>query len=447
MNPLLDFSGLPRFDAVQPEHVTPAIRQLLEENRALIERLIAEDTAATWDAFVQPMLDAGERLSRAWGIVGHLHSVNDVPPWREAYNAMLPEVSSFYADLGQNLALFARYKALAAGSEFPTLSPARRRIIENELRDFRLSGAELPEDKKPRFKEIQEELSALGAKFSENLLDATNAHAEWIENEADLAGLPDDARAAAKAAAEKDGKPGWKFTLHAPSYIPVLQFCDNRELRARMYRASATRASEFGKAELNNGPLIDRLLALRDEEAKMLGYANYAEVSLAAKMADTPAQVAAFQHDMAAKARPFAERDVAELKDFARRELGMDALESWDLSWASEKLKQARYSFSDDEVKQYFPSPSVLAGLFRVIESLFAVSLKPDSAQTWHPSVRFFRIERAGKLIGQFYLDLYARETKRGGAWMDDAITRRRVGTWHTDTGRLPQLQLPRTGW
>jgi oligopeptidase A len=428
MNPLLDFSGLPRFDAVQPEHVTPAIRQLLEENRALIERLIAEDTAATWDAFVQPMLDAGERLSRAWGIVGHLHSVNDVPPWREAYNAMLPEVSSFYADLGQNLALFARYKALAAGSEFPTLSPARRRIIENELRDFRLSGAELPEDKKPRFKEIQEELSALGAKFSENLLDATNAHAEWIENEADLAGLPDDAKAAAKAAAEKDGKPGWKFTLHAPSYIPVLQFCDNRELRARMYRASATRASEFGKAELNNGPLIDRLLALRAEEAKMLGYANYAEVSLAAKMADTPAQVAAFQHDMAAKARPFAERDVAELKDFARRELGMDALESWDLSWASEKLKQARYSFSDDEVKQYFPSPSVLAGLFRVIESLFAVSLKPDSAQTWHPSVRFFRIERAGKLIGQFYLDLYARETKRGGAWMDDAITRRRVG-------------------
>jgi len=429
MNPLLDFSGLPRFDAVQPEHVTPAIRQLLEENRALIERLIADETAATWNAFVQPMLDAGERLSRAWGIVGHLHSVNDVPPWREAYNAMLPEVSSFYADLGQNLALFARYKALAAGSEFPTLSPARRRIIENELRDFRLSGAELPEDKKPRFKEIQEELSALGAKFSENLLDATNAHAEWIENEADLAGLPDDAKAAAKAAAEKDGKPGWKFTLHAPSYIPVLQFCDNRELRARMYRASATRASEFGKAELNNGPLIDRLLALRAEEAKILGYANYAEVSLAAKMADTPAQVAAFQRDMAAKARPFAERDVAELKDFARRELGMDALESWDLSWASEKLKQARYSFSDDEVKQYFPSPSVLAGLFRVIESLFAVSLKPDSAQTWHPSVRFFRIERAGKLIGQFYLDLYARETKRGGAWMDDAITRRRVGT------------------
>ena len=427
MNPLLDYSGLPRFDAVAPEHVAPAIRQLLDENRALIDGLIAPATAATWDSFVQPMLDAGERLSRAWGIVSHLHSVNDVPPWREAYNAMLPEVSSFYADLGQNLALFAKFRSLAAGDEFPTLSAARRRVIENELRDFRLSGAELPEDRKPRFKEIQEELSALGAKFSENLLDATNAHAEWIESEADLAGLPDDAKAAAKAAAEKDGKQGWKFTLHAPSYIPVLQYCDNRELRARMYRASATRASEFGSEKLDNGPLIDRLLALRHEEAQMLGYANFAEVSLAAKMADTPAQVARFQRDMATKARPFAERDVAELRDFARQELGMDALESWDLAWASEKLKQQRYSFSDDEVKQYFPEPKVLAGLFRVIEALFAVRLAPDTAPVWHPAVRFFRIERDGKLIGQFYLDLYARETKRGGAWMDEAITRRRI--------------------
>ncbi|MBI3093736.1 MAG: M3 family metallopeptidase [Rhodocyclales bacterium] len=431
MNPLLDFSGLPRFDAVQPEHVTPAIRQLLDENRALIDRLIEPGTAATWDGFVQPMVDAGERLSRAWGIVGHLHSVNDVPPWREAYNAMLPEVSSFYADLGQNLALFAKFKLLAAGPEFAALSPARRRIIENELRDFRLSGAELPEERKPRFKEIQEELSALGAKFSENLLDATNAHAEWITDEAELAGLPEDAKSAARAAADKDGefakRAGWKFTLHAPSYMPVLQFCDNRPLRARMYRASATRASEFGPEGWNNGPLIECLLALRHEEATMLGYASFAEVSLATKMADTPAQVAAFQRDMAKKARPFAERDVAELRDFAHQELGMDRLESWDLAWAAEKLKQQRYSFSDDEVKQYFPEPQVLAGLFRVIESLFAVKLAPDAAPAWHPAVRLFRIERDGKLIGQFYLDLYARETKRGGAWMDDAITRRRV--------------------
>ena len=245
MNPLLDFSGLPRFDAVTPEHVAPAIRQLIDENRSLISRLVGEQTPTTWDDFVQPMLDAGERLSRAWGIVGHLHSVNDVPPWREAYNALLPEVSSFYAELGQNLALFAKFKQLAESPGFKELSPARRRIIENDLRDFRLSGAELPEDRKPRFKEIQEELSALGAKFSENLLDATNAHAEWITDEAELAGLPDDVREAARAAAAKDNRAGWKFTLHAPSYQPVLQFSDNRDLRERMYRAYATRASEF----------------------------------------------------------------------------------------------------------------------------------------------------------------------------------------------------------
>ena len=431
MNPLLDFSGLPRFDAVLPEHVAPAIRQLIDENRGLVDRLIEPQTPATWDDFVQPMLDAGERLSRAWGIVGHLHSVNDVPPWREAYNALLPEVSSFHAELGQNLALFAKFKALSETAEFSKLSPARRRIVENDLRDFRLSGAELAEDQKPRFKEIQEELSALGAKFSENLLDATNAHAESIADEVDLAGLPEDAKAAASEAAAKDGdvakRTGWKFTLHAPSYMPVLQFCDNRGLRERMYRAYATRASEFGKAEWDNGPLIGKILALRDEEARMLGYTSYADVSLATKMADTPAQVAAFLRDMAKKARPFAQRDVDELRDFAGAELGLDTLESWDIAWASEKLKQQRYSFSDDEVKQYFPEPRVLAGLFRVIESLFAVTLRQDVAPAWHPDVRFFRIERDGRLIGQFYLDLYARDTKRGGAWMDEAITRRRV--------------------
>ena len=427
MNPLLDFSGLPRFDAVQPEHVTPGIRQLLDENRALIERLIAPETAATWDAFVQPMLDAGERLSRAWGIVGHLHSVNDVPPWREAYNAMEPEVSAFDAEVGQNLALFAKYKELSKGEGFRTLSPTRRCIVEHALRDFLLTGAELPETEKPRFKEIQEELSALSTKFSENVLDATNAHAEWIEHEAELDGLPDDVKTAAHSAAKNDGKLGWKFTLHAPSRDPILQYANNRGLRERIYRANATRAAEFGNAEWNNGPLIERVLLLCAEEARMLGYASYAEVSLVRKMADTTVQVAGFLRDMAAKARPFAESDVAELRQFAATELGMETLESWDLAWASEKLKQARYSFSDDEVKQYFPEPKVLAGLFRVIETLFGVTLMPDTAPVWHPAVRFFRIQREGKLLGQFYLDLYARETKRGGAWMGEAITRRRI--------------------
>jgi len=427
MNPLLDFTGLPRFDAVTPEHVAPAIRRLLEENRALVDQLAGGDTPATWQAFVQPMIDAGERLSRAWGIVGHLHSVNDVPEWRDAYNAMLPEVSGFYADIGQNLALFAKYKALQQSAEYATLTPARQRIVDNEVRDFRLSGAELAEEQKPRFKEIQEELAALAAKFSENLLDATNAHAEWVQDKVGLAGLPDDVKAAARAAAEKDGKPGWKFTLQAPAYIPVMQYADDRELRARMYRAYATRASEFGKPELDNGPLIDRLLSLRAEEAGMLGYANFAEVSLVPKMAQTPAEVAAFLRGLADKAKPFGEKDVAELRDFARRELGMDKLESWDLAWASEKLKLARYAFSDDEVKQYFPEPKVLAGLFSVIESLFAVAIAPDKAPVWHPDVRFFRIMRGDELVGQFYLDLYARDTKRGGAWMDEALTRRRI--------------------
>ena len=426
-NPLLDFSGLPRFDTVQPDHVTPAIRQLIGEYRELIAQLTAPEAPASWDAFMQPLTDMGEKLSRAWGIVGHLHSVNDVPEWREAYNAILPEVSGFYADLGQNLALFAKIKALAASAEYASLSPARKRIVDNDLRDFRLSGAELPEDKKPRFKETQEELSAIGAKFSENLLDATNAHAEWISDEADLAGLPEDVIAAARAAAEKEGKPGWKFTLHAPSYIPILQYAENRGLRERTYRAYATRASEFGKAEWDNTGLIEKILALRAEEATLLGYKNFAEVSLVPKMADTPAQVAAFLRDLAAKAKPFAEKDYAELKEFARSELGMDSLESWDMSWASEKLKQARYAFSDEEVKQYFPEPKVIDGLFRVIESVFGVTLEKDSAPVWDKDVNFFRINKDGKLIGQFYLDLHARETKRGGAWMDSALTRRRI--------------------
>jgi oligopeptidase A len=425
MNPLLDFTGLPRFADVTPEHVAPAIRQLLDENRALLARLEQPATPATWDDFVQPMTDAGERLGRAWGVVGHMHGVNDVPEWRETYNALLPEVTRFFAELGQNLALFEKFKALAASPEYATLSPTRQRIIDNEVRDFRLAGAELPADQKPRFQAIQEEFSALAAKFSENLLDATNAHAEWVTDEQRLAGLPDDVKAAARAAAETENKSGWKFTLRAPSYLPVMQYAADRDLRARMYRAYATRAAEFGSAAWNNGPLIERMLLLRGEEAAMLGFASYAELSLTPKMADSPAQVAAFLRDMAVKARPFAERDLAELREFAAKELALEKLESWDMSWAAEKLKLARYAFSDDEVKQYFPEHKVLEGLFRAVETLFGVQILPDSAPAWHPAVRFFRIERKGKLVGQFFLDLYARETKRGGAWMADAISRR----------------------
>jgi oligopeptidase A len=428
MNPLTDFSALPRFDTLQPEHVAPAIGALLAENRALIERLGGDAAEPTWDNFVAPLTDANERLGRAWGVVGHLHSVLDIAGWREAFNASLPEVTRYYSELGQNLRLFRKYRAIAESPAYGALGPARRRVIDNEIRDFRLSGAELPEDRKPRFQAIQERLAALGAKFSENLLDATNDYARWVEDEAELAGVPQDVKEAARAAAQRDGRSGWKLTLHAPSYLPVMQYADSRALREEVYRAYATRASEFGKDEWDNSALIAEILALRAEEAKMLGYASFAEVSLVPKMADTPEQVMGFLRELAAKAKPFARRDLDELRAFAAAELGLSALESWDLAWASEKLRQQRYAFSEQEVKQYLPEHKVLRGLFHVIESLYGVRLEPDSAPVWHPDVRFFRIVGPdGRLIGQFYLDLYARDTKKGGAWMDEAITRRRV--------------------
>ena len=424
-NPLLDFSGLPRFDVIAPEHVRPAITALLDEARTIVARLTADTVPATWNDFARPLTDGTERLSRAWGIVGHLHSVKDVPPWREAYNDLLPEVTRFYSELGQNLALFSKYKALAAAPEYARLSAAQRRIVDNEIRDFRLSGAELPDDRKPRFQELQEEGAALAAKFSENLLDATNAHAELVTDEQHLAGLPADVIEVARASAEKADVAGWRFTLHAPSYGPVMQYADNRDLRARMYRAYATRASEFGDAALDNTPLIRRLLQLRAEEAAMLGYRNFAEVSLVPKMAESPEQVLGFLREMARKARPFAEKDIAALRRFARDEFKLDPLEPWDMAWVSEKLMQKNYAFSDQEVKQYFTEPKVLAGLFRVVETLYAVTIQPDTAPVWHEDVRFFRIEKDGALIGQFYLDLYAREEKKGGAWMNDARSRR----------------------
>jgi oligopeptidase A len=425
-NALLDFSGLPRFDAITPDDVQPAISQLLAENRALVERLTTSQLAASWNGFAAPLTDGIEQLSRAWGIVGHLHSVNDTPPWRDAYNGMLPEVSRFFAELGQNLKLFAKYKEIRDGGDYAALSPAQRKIIDNEIRDFRLSGAELPEDEKPRFQAISEELASLSAKFSENLLDATNAYAQIVTNEAQIAGLPKDVCQAAREAAEKEGQPGWKFTLHSPSYSPVMQYADQRSLRAAMFRASATRASEFGPPKLDNTPLIRRILELRREEAQLLGYHNYAEVSLVPKMAESVPQVLEFLRDLASKAKPFAQQEIAELREFSRQQLGLDTLEPWDISYASEKLQQARYAFSEQEIKQYFTEGKVLSGLFSVVETLFGVRLKPDTAPVWNEDVRFFRIESPdGELIGQFYIDLYSRETKRSGAWMDDAISRR----------------------
>ncbi len=431
-NPLLDFSDVPRFDLIQPEHVKPAIESLLADGRALIERLTDDATPATWTDFAGALSDGLEGFGRAWGVVGHLHSVNDVPAWREAYNEMLPEVSRFYTELGQNLKLFDKYRALRASPEYAALSAERRKIVDNEIRDFRLSGAELPEEQKPRYQAIMEELSQLAAKFSENLLDATNAFSEVVTDEALLTGLPDYARDAAREVAEKAGVDGWKFTLHAPSYGPLMQYAENRDLRQRMYRAYATRAAEidngYSKPEWDNGPLMKRILELREEDARMLGFGNFAEVSLLPKMADTPEQVLAFLRDMAKKAKPFAEQDMAELLAFARDELGIADFQPWDAAFVSEKLQQARYAFSAQEVKQYFTEPKVVAGLFKVIESLFTVKVREDKAPVWHEDVRFYRIETpAGDLVGQFYMDLYARETKRGGAWMDEARSRKRT--------------------
>jgi len=426
-NPLLHFSGLPHFDQVKPEHVTPAVEQLLAEGRKLVDQLGAADVQPTWEAFARPLEDFEERLARSWSQVSHMNSVVNSPELREAYNANLTTLTAFYADLSQNEALYAKFKQMRTGAAFDQLNQAQRKIVENEVRDFRLGGAELPEAEKARFKAIQEELSALAARFEENLLDTTNDFAYFVEDEATLAGIPEDARQAAHEAAEADGKPGWKFTLHFPSYMPVLQYADSRTLREQLYHAYATRASEFGKPEWDNTTLITQLLKLRAEAAQLLGYDNYSELSLVTKMAQTPAEVQDFLRTLAVRARPFAERDMQELRAYAADKLGLSQLEAWDVAYASEKLREEKYAFSDQEVKQYFPEAQVLHGLFKVTETIFGVHVKKTQAPVWHQDVSFYEIaDRDGHLIGQFYLDLYARNGKRGGAWMDEAITRRR---------------------
>ena len=424
-NPLLDFSGLPHFDAIQPEHVAPAIDALLAEAEAAV-RAAETVSPVSWAGFVVPLDDATERLWRAWGQVGHLQAVVNTPALREAYNATLPKVTRFGSALGQNLALFQQYRALAAAPEAAHYDAAQRKVLENALRDFRLGGAELDAAGKARYSAIREELSALSAKFSQNVLDATDAWSLVVEDAAELAGLPDDVVAAARAAAHSDGVAGWKLTLQMPCYLPVQTYADHRPLREALYRANAMRAAEFGDPALDNTGNIDRILALRAELAALLGFANYAEYSIATKMADDAPQVLAFLRDLAGRAKPHAQRDRAELEGFARDELGLPALEAWDLSYAAEKLKQARYSYSAQEVKQYFTEPKVLEGLFSVIHALYGLQVQPDSAPVWHPDVRFYRlVDAQGGLVGQFYLDLYAREGKRGGAWMDDCRNRR----------------------
>jgi oligopeptidase A len=428
MNPLLDFSGLPRFEAFKPEFVTPAVAELLAANRACIERLVADPRAPTWENFAAPLEDVNEKLHRAWGQVGHLNAVMNSPELREVYNANLPKITQYYTELGQHQGLFDKFKQLRAAPGYASLNPAQRAIVEHELRDFRLGGAELPADKKARFLAIRERLSALSSRFSDNLLDATNAFAHYVGSESGLMGIPADVVQTAREAAQQDGKPGWKFTLHAPSYVPVMQYAEDRVLRELMYRAYSTRAAEFDHPQWDNTQLITEIVSLRRELAQLLGFANFAEYSLEPKMATSPQQVLQFLSELAAKAKPCAERDLAELKAFAREELKLGDLEAWDIAYASEKLRLARYAFSEQEVKQYFPESSVLPGMFRLIETLYGLTIRSDKAPRWHPDVRFFSILDPGnKIVGQFYLDPYARPSKRGGAWMDDAISRRRI--------------------
>ena len=429
-NPLLDFSSLPRFSEIRPVHVGEAADTLIAAGREAIERLASMDSAPTWENFVEPLDDANEKLSRMWSQVSHLNAVMNTPELRDAYNAALPKVTQYFTEQGQDQRLHAGFKALAATRGFDDWPAARRRHVELELRDFRLGGAELPPPEKARFLEIQASLARLAAAFQDNVLDATNDFALYVTAESELSGIPADVIHAAKEGAAKDGREGWKLTLHMPCYMPVMQYADHHGLRERMYRGFVTRASDLGAdTRWDNTSIVREILALRAEAAKLLGYANYAGLSLATKMAATPREALEFLEDLARRSRPFAERDMREVADFARSDLGMADVRAWDVAYVSEKLRQKRYAFSDQQVKQYFPEDEVLAGMFRVVETIYGLAIRPAAAEVWHPTVRFFEIaDRSGARVGQFYLDLYARQSKRGGAWMDDAINRRRLG-------------------
>jgi len=430
-NPLLDFADLPLFDAIRPEQVAPAIESLLAEANTALETVTAADFPAQWTAISRVLDVATERLGRAWGAVSHLNSVADTPELRTAYNAALPAVTEFWTRLGADERLYAKYKQMDPAQ----LTPEQRQAHKNAMRAFVLGGAELQGEAKQRFADIQERQAELGQKFSENALDATDAFAYFAEPD-ELDGVPEDVKAATRAAAEAEGQAGHKLTLKLPCYLPVMQFARSSALRERLYRAYVTRASDQAEGEavkFDNTPLMQELLALRHEEAQLLGITDFATLSLVPKMADSPAQVITFLRDLARQARPFAEQDLADMRAFATSELGLSDPQAWDWPYVGEKLKEARYAFSEQEVKPYFTAPKVLAGLFKIVETLFDVAIRADRAPVWHPKVEFFRIERAGQLLGQFYLDPGARTGKRGGAWMDDVRAR-----WlRPDTGAL----------
>ncbi|HKQ31196.1 MAG TPA: oligopeptidase A [Burkholderiales bacterium] len=428
-NPLLDFSGMPRFRDIRPEHVTPALDRLLAQSRRQRDVLLTQ-ADFTWDNFAQPLEDMNERLSRLWSPVSHLNAVMNNEALRKEYNDNLPRLSEYYTELAQDERLYAGYRQIAASRDYAALSQAQKKIIENSLRDFRLAGAELPAEKKNRFKEIQKELSTLTSRFSDNVLDATDAWELWITDERDLAGLPESARAMARQSAREKDREGWRFNLEAPSYIALMTYADKRELRRQMYEAYVTRASELGPhgGKWDNGPSMQRILALRAESAALLGFANYAEYALQTRMAKSVSQVMTFLRDLGARAKPSAQEDVEQLRRYVRDAHGATELEAWDFPYYSEKLRQVRYAISQEELRPYFPEPRVVGGMFEVVRRLYGLNIREiKDVDVWHADAHVYEIrDEGGQVRGRFYLDLYARANKRGGAWMDDCIGRKR---------------------
>ncbi|MCH2055798.1 MAG: oligopeptidase A [Thalassotalea sp.] len=427
-NPLLEQAGLPAFSQIKPEHVKPAVEQAITHCKAVIEEVLANNQEYTWQNLVLPIEAADDALGKMWSPVSHMNSVVNSDELREAYESCLPLLSEYSTFVGQHQPLYQAYKQLADSTHYQTLDTAQKKVIDNALRDFTLSGIALPAEKQTRYGEIVARLSELGSKFNNNTLDATQAFTVNITDEAELAGLPQSAKDAAAALAQAKDLEGWLFTLDFPSYFPVMTYCDNGELREKMYRAYVTRASDVGPngGEFDNSEVMAELLALRHELAQLLDFANYSEKSLATKMADTPEQVIGFLQDLAAKSKPQGEEELAELNTYAEQEFGISELNAWDIGYYSEKLKQQRYAISDEELRPYFPEQKVVAGLFEVVNRLFGLTIKQrDGVDVWHKDVKFYDVyDESEQLRGSFYLDLYAREKKRGGAWMEDCVGR-----------------------
>jgi oligopeptidase A len=423
-------TGLPPFRHIKPEHIEPALREMIKSNREQIQNLLKANTHYTWQNFIQPLEDMDDRLGRMWSPVSHLNSVANSDALRDAYNDCLPLLSEYSTEMGQNVELYQAYQSIKDSAEFATLDEAQKKIINNALRDFHLSGIDLDDDKKKRFREIRQQLSKLTSKYEENVLDATQAWSKHISEEKLLAGLPESAMAMAKQAAEAKELDGWLFTLNFPSYYAVISYADDRALREEMYKAYSTRASDQGPnaGEYDNTEIMEDILALRHEIAQLLGYKNYAERSLATKMAETPEQVLTFLHDLAKRSKAMAKQELSELTGFAKQEHGITDLSAWDVPYYGEKLRQDTFDFSQEDIKPYFPETKVVPGMFAVVKRLYGISItEVDAVETWHDDVRFYEIrDEKNELRGQFYLDLYTRDKKRGGAWMDDCVGRKR---------------------